>query len=67
MSDEVFEAHAKVNIDRLDKNVRKTIRDITSLFELDNSDIQTDYFDINYVCYFKLEIDGESNPGYTGL
>ena len=67
VSDEVFEDYCKVEIARLDKNVRETIRSIVDLFKLDNSDIQTDYFDINYVCFYKLEIDGKSRGGYTGL
>jgi len=67
ISDEVFEKNAKLHIDRLNDDVQETIRNIVELFKMDNSDIMTDYFDINYITWFKMEIDGESNPGYTGI
>lgn len=67
ISDEVFEQYAKSDMNRLNENVRKTISGIVELFKLDNSDIMTDYFDINYVTFYKLEVDGDSHPGYTGL
>lgn len=66
-TDEVFERYTKSDMERLDKNIRNTIRNIVDLFKLDNSDIMTDYFDVNYVAWFKLEVDGESHPGYTGI
>lgn len=67
MNDEIFEKYSKSSINRLNETICNTIRNIVELFKMDNSDIMTDYFDINYISWYKLEVDGESNPGYTGI
>lgn len=67
INDEIFEKHAKLSIDRLNEDIRLKIHEITHLFVMDNSDIMTDYFDINYVCFYKFELDGESTAGWTSI
>ena len=66
-SDELFEKYSIGDINRLNENIRNTIKNIVELFVVDNSDIMTDYFDINYVAWYKLEFAGESHAGYTGI